>query len=256
MKCFPELPVIFTFSVDDGHPSDMKMANLLSMHGLPATFFIPIVNDEGQEVLPPHLIRELGQAYEIGSHTFSHCFLNTVSLAQAKLQISGGKSILENVLGRRVDGFCYPGGRFRQEHAALVESAGFTYARTTMNLCFDAGVDCYRIPTSCQFYPHDRGVYFRNFASGGRWRHRLNGLSVALSRKAWTKRLYGLFDHAHARNSVFHLWGHSRDIDRLNAWDELTEFFAYVQGCVPVANRLSNGQLAARFFPISRSTVQ
>jgi hypothetical protein len=84
----------------------------------------------------------------------------------------------------------------------------------------------------------------------------LNGLSVALSRKAWTKRLYGLFDHAHARNSVFHLWGHSRDIDRLNAWDELTEFFAYVQGCVPVANRLSNGQLAARFFPISRSTVQ
>jgi len=161
------------------------MANLLSRHGMPATFYIPIVNDEGQKVLPPMLIRELGQEYEIGSHTFSHCFLNAVDASQANLQIAGGKTMLENVLGRRVAGFCYPGGRFRKEHVALVRSAGFGYARTTMNLCFDAGLDRYRMPTSCQFYPHDRGVYLRNFVRGGRWSHRLDGLFLALGRQVW-----------------------------------------------------------------------
>ncbi len=247
--------MIFTFSVDDGHPSDMKMANLLSRHGMPATFYIPIVNDEGQKVLSPSLIRELGQEYEIGSHTFSHCFLNAVDVNQANLQIAGGKTMLESVLGRRVAGFCYPGGKFREEHVALVRSAGFGYARTTMNLCFDAGTDRYRMPTSCQFYPHDRGVYLRNFARGGRWSHRLDGLLLALGRKAWIKRLYRLFDHAHSSNTVFHLWTHSGDIDALNAWDELEEFLAYVQGCVPIANRLCNEQLAARFFPAPHQDI-
>lgn len=241
--------MIFTFSVDDGHPSDMKMANLLSRHGIAGTFYIPIVNDEGQKVLPPSLIRELGQQYEIGSHTFSHCFLDAVDVNQANLQIAGGKTMLESVLGKKVGGFCYPGGKFRKEHVDLVRSAGFSFARTTMNLCFDAGTDRYRMPTSCQFYPHDRGVYLRNFARGGRWSHRLDGLLLVLGRKAWIKRLYRLFDHAHSNNTVFHLWSHSGDMDSLNAWDELEEFLAYVQGCVPFANRLCNGQLADRFFP-------
>jgi len=58
-----------------------------------------------------------------------------------------------------------------------------------------------------------------------------------------------MFDHAHSNDTVFHLWSHSGDMDSLNAWDDLEEFIAYVQGCVPTANRLCNGQLAARFFP-------
>jgi len=241
--------MIFTFSVDDGHPSDMKMADLLGRHDMPGTFYIPIVNDEGQKVLPPTLIRELGQRYEIGSHTFSHCFLNAVDLSQANLQITGGKTMLENVLGRAVAGFCYPGGRFRKEHVELVKYAGFAYARTTMNLCFDAGVDRYRMPTSFQFYPHDRAVYVRNFVRGGRWAHRFDGLQLILGRKAWIKRMYRLFDHAHANNTVFHLWSHSGDVDSLDAWDELEEFLAYVRECVPPTNRLCNGDLAALFFP-------
>jgi peptidoglycan/xylan/chitin deacetylase (PgdA/CDA1 family) len=240
----------FTCSTDDGHPSDLKMAELLSKHGLAGTFYIPIRNREGKSVMVPEQIQDIGRQFEIGSHTYDHCFLNSVDTAQATFQITQGKAVLENMLGREVAGFCYPGGKFRKEHALLVESAGFLYARTTMNLCFDVGIDRFEIATTCQFYPHTRSVYLRNFAKGGGWSRRRDGLVHALAQRNWITRLYDLFDRACKDNSIFHLWSHSDDIDMLDAWDELDTFLAYVSACVPASRRLSNGQLAAHFFPI------
>lgn len=213
-----------------------------------ATFFIPIRNREGMEVMTVSQIRELGRRFEIGSHTYDHCFLNSVNLAQAHFQINRGKEILEDMLGHEVDGFCYPGGKYRREHAELVKSAGFQYARTTMNLCFDAGDNLFEMPTTCQFYPHRRSVYLRNFAKSRRWHKRCTGLTLALENNHWIDRLYRLFEHACERETVFHLWGHSNDIDALDAWSDLDRFLGHVASRVPVQERLSNGQLAARFF--------
>ena len=46
---------VLCFSVDDGHPLDMRMADLLIKHGVQASFFVPSRNSEGQPVLPPSL---------------------------------------------------------------------------------------------------------------------------------------------------------------------------------------------------------
>jgi peptidoglycan/xylan/chitin deacetylase (PgdA/CDA1 family) len=240
---------MFTCSTDDGHPSDMKMAELLSRHNLSGTFFIPIKNREGPPVLSPEKIREIGKQFEIGSHTYDHCFLNSVSLQQARYQIESGKQRLEDILGKEVSGFCYPGGKYQQEHIGLVESAGFTYARTTMNLCFFSGKNRFEMPTTCQFYPHDRSVYCRNFIKSGRWPQRYDGLTLALSEANWLKRVYALFDHACEQGAVFHLWSHSIDIDKLGAWEELDRFFAYVASRTAVPGRVDNMQLARIFHP-------
>lgn len=240
--------VVFTCSIDDGHPSDMKVADLLSKHSLNGTFFVPINNQEGYDVMSDLQIRELSRRFEIGSHTHDHCFLNGVDIKEAHYQISEGKNRLEDLLGTRVSGFCYPRGQYRKRVVDIVHACGFAYARTTENLRFDAGRKPLEMPTTIQFYPHYPGVYLRNYARAGQWIRRLDGLRLAIRESHWIARMYAMFDYACEHQAVFHLWGHSRDIDELNAWGELDRFFAYVASGVPVANRLNNEQLALRTY--------
>lgn len=239
---------VFTCSTDDGHPSDMKMAELLAKNGLNGTFFIPIKNREGLPVMTDAQIREVGRRFEIGSHTYDHCYLKNVDLMEANRQITEGKKQLEELLGKSVSGFCYPGGKYREVHAAMVRSAGFEYARTTMNLCFDAGQSRFEIPTTIQFYPHPKSVYVRNFVKAGDWNKRSRGLRLALQHDHWIERLYALFDYSCRQEAVFHMWAHSDDIDKLKAWNEVDRFFGYVAKKVAVQNRLDNQHLVNKEF--------
>ncbi|TFW36317.1 polysaccharide deacetylase family protein [Massilia horti] len=239
---------VFTCSFDDGHPSDMKLAGLLVKYGLNATFFIPHRNREGLPVMSTGQLRELALQFEIGSHTLDHCYLRTVDKDEAVRQITEGKKKLEDQLGAAVHGFCYPGGSYNAPHAQMVKAAGFEYARTTVNLRFDAGDRDYEMPTTIQFYPHPSSVYLRNFIRGGNWDRRTNGLRLALQFKDWNERLIALFDYACEQKALFHLWGHSWEIDALDAWPVIDRFLAHVAERVVRQNRLTNRQLAARTY--------
>jgi peptidoglycan/xylan/chitin deacetylase (PgdA/CDA1 family) len=245
---------VFTCSIDDGHPSDMKAAELLNKHGMNGTFFIPVKNSEGSPVLSRAQLLEIGVRFEIGSHTFDHLFLKNADAPTAQYQIEAGKSRLEDMIGREVDGFCYPGGKYGRQHINMVRSAGFRYARTTENLCFSVGERPLQMPTTVQFYPHDRSVYLRNFVKQGNWIERRTGLLLALRHKDWIKRLYTLFEHANREEKLFHLWFHSEDIDKLNAWKMLDHFLGHVAERVAICDRLSNGQLAA-YADVSNAAV-
>lgn len=242
------MSIVFTCSIDDGHPSDLKAAELLGKHGLQATFYVPIRNQEGFPVMTNSQIREIAGNFEVGSHTQDHRFLKDISITDSHYQITEGKKQLEEILGKRVSGFCYPGGKYRQRDVDLVRACGFRYARTTRNLCFDAGDSPYEMPTTLQLYPHQRNVYLRNFARSGNWLERSEGLQLALRSTSWVERLYALFDHADQRGKAFHLWGHSRDIDQFDGWHEMDRFLAHVAERVAPENRLTNGQLAARYY--------
>jgi peptidoglycan/xylan/chitin deacetylase (PgdA/CDA1 family) len=249
------MSTLFSCSIDDGNPLDMRVAELLGKHGLAATFYIPVKNREGWSVLCKTGVRKLAEDFEIGSHTLDHCYLKSLAPQEARRQIYDGKAALEDMIGKPVHGFCYPGGKYRPEHTELVSSAGFTYARTTVNLCFDIGNRPLEMPTTFQFFPHTRDVYLRNFIRGGKWGRRQEGLRIALRYANWLDRLYALFDHAFEHNAVFHLWGHSRDIERHEAWDEFDRFLAYVAAHVPRRNRLTNEELAARSFVAAPATA-
>lgn len=239
---------VFTFSSDDGHPSDQKLADLLGKHGLTGTFYVPIRNREGLPTMSKEVLREIARYFEIGSHTADHCYLRTVDNAEANRQIAEGKTQLEELLGQPVTGFCYPGGKYRRSTLIMVQRAGFSYARTTTNLCFDAGYRRFELPTTIQFYPHSRSVYWRNYAYKGRWCARLAALRLAVQHEHWIRRLYALFDYACQHGGTFHLWTHAYEIDRLHAWSELDSFFRHVANCVAAPDRLTNQQLAARRF--------
>ena len=238
------MTTLFTCSIDDGHPSDMRTAELLKRHGIAATFYLPMRNSEGHPVLQPADIRALDGEFEIGSHTFDHSFLKSLTIDQSHYQITEGKAQLEDVLGHRVAGFCYPGGKYGQRDAEMVQSAGFRYARNTMNLCLDSGNNPYEMPTTCQFHPHARNVFLRNFVSGGEWNKRAELLRVAIRHENWIERINAMFDHACETGGVFHLWGHSRDILLHDAWDDLDAFLARVAARLPKPQRIDNARLA------------
>lgn len=246
----------FTLSVDDGHPLDLKLADLVARHGLAATFYVPMANCEGAPVMSPSQLRMLASGFEIGSHTAEHRFLAQLGRAAAWRQVRDGKAALEDVLGRPVQGFCYPGGRYRREHVALVRAAGFTHARTTQNLRTDAGTQALEMPTTLQFYPHPRHVLIRNFLSQQQWQLRRAALLAALAEHDWLGRLYALFSHACRHGSVFHLWLHTADIDALWLWQALDEFLACVARRIAPAQRVSNGELHQRQYQPASPVTQ
>ncbi len=238
---------VLSLSVDDGHPLDMRMADLLTKHGVQASFHVPVRNSEGQPVLSQSALRELSQAFEIGSHTLEHRFLAHLELHEALRQITNGKRALQDILGRPVHGFCYPGGKYRAVHCGMVQAAGFRYARTTQNLRLDVGHQPIEVPTTLQFYPHSRTVLIRNFLSQSHWQARWPALQLLLQEAHWLDRLRRLFAWTVRHGGVFHLWCHSIDIDRLGLWQALDRFLAEAVEWIPASRRLNNLQLVTRY---------
>jgi hypothetical protein len=235
----------FSMSVDDGHPLDLRMADLLQSHDIKATFYLPITNQEGTPVLSSANMRELARSFEVGSHTRSHRFLNTLHGAEAWREIIDGKQQLQDQLGEAVEGFCYPGGRYHHLHKLQVRYAGFRYARTTQNLRIDLAFPLFEMPTTAQFYPHARSVFLRNFISQRHWTKRRAALSVSLAKSDWLMRLHALLDLAIDQRGVFHLWCHSIDIEKYQLWGQLDTFLSRVASQISTDQRVYNRDLIA-----------
>ncbi len=234
---------IFTTSWDDGHPLDARVAELLSRHGFRGTFFVPLSNREGLPVMSPEDMRRLDQGFEIGSHTMDHCYLKSVGGTEARRQIVEGKSRIEQILGHDVSGFCYPGGYYTVKHRQMVVDAGFDYARTIVNFHRTLVADPFGMPTAIQYYPHTRSVFVRNFISRGEWALRNDLFWVSLGRRDFMSRLRGMLDHVYLHGGVFHLWGHSWELESFDGWRQLDDFLRYAAERIPVATRLSNREL-------------
>jgi hypothetical protein len=234
---------MFTTSWDDGHPLDARLADLLSRHGLQGTFYVPVSNREGLPVMPAEDLRRLDQAFEIGSHTIDHCYLSTVAAVEACRQIGEGKSRIEQILGHRVTGFCYPGGHYTSEQRRMVVEAGFEYARTTVGFHRTLPADPFVMPTTIQFYPHPRTVCVKQFIGRGEWRQRRELFGLAVGPGDFLSRLRGMLDHVCLRGGVFHLWGHSWELEGFNGWRQLERFLQYAAERVPAEGRMNNGQV-------------
>jgi len=94
---------------------------------------------------------------QIGAHTISHPILMKLGEDEAREEIVGSKTFLENLLDERVSLFAYPNGKLNQDYvdstANIVRKAGFEAAVST-----EAGVssvvsDLFQLP---RFTPWDR----------------------------------------------------------------------------------------------------
>jgi peptidoglycan/xylan/chitin deacetylase (PgdA/CDA1 family) len=113
-----------TTSWDDGHPLDFKIADMLSRFGLTGTFYIP--HSAPNITMSREQIRDLGSAFEIGSHTINHVFLDGATDEQARTEIIDSKAWVQDVMGKPCPMFCPPGGKFADRDIKLIREAGYS----------------------------------------------------------------------------------------------------------------------------------
>lgn len=230
-------PLAFTTSWDDGHCLDFHVANLLSRHGLQGTFYVNKARTGSDFLLDCH-IQDLARHFEVGAHTLTHPNLTKLDGHALQEEIKGSKAYLEDILQKEVIMFCYPKGMYSEKVKKVVQDANFSGARTVENYRFAVPQDPFEMGTSLQVYPwplrkKDSGHYMRSM-------HIVDPLKKDFRKFAKTHPPLGafvswqglarhLFRYALEHGNYFHLWGHSWEIEKYNMWDELEQFFSYIE---------------------------
>jgi len=228
--------VIVTTSWDDGHKCDLRLAQLLKRYGLKATFYVSPRNQEfaEQDLLTQLEVKQISADFEIGAHTVTHRRLPTISPEQAEEEISGSKTILETVTGKPVNTFCYPGGAYKAVHTRLVRDAGYKYARTVGRYAFNVNKP-FEAATSLHTYNHRSDLW--KIARFARYRP-----MRFLQYLEWDALGQAMFDRVAQMGGVYHIWGHSWEIDRNDDWERLDRVFRHISGRPGVEYR-TNGEL-------------
>ena len=212
--------VIVTTSWDDGHELDSKLAAVLVDHGVAATFYV-VPRSPTADRLSASALLDLAGKFEIGSHTLTHPRLTRISPTEASREISLSKSVLEQMIGQEVASFCYPYGSYRDEHVEMVRSAGFLAARTIERFCTMAPAEPLRMATTVH-----AARYRRDGLRLARRSRRLRQAWVTWADWSSLGRL--LFEEARTQSGVFHLWGHSWEIEANNDWGRLRSLLQYL----------------------------
>lgn len=232
-----ERPVIVTTSWDDGHELDEKLASLLAEYGLAGTFYIA---PRTAEIPPSRRIRPqalcaLARDFEVGSHTLTHPHLTRISLSAADLEIRQGTQAVQEMIGQAVTSFCYPYGAYRAEHVGLVRAAGLRSARTIRRFRTDLPTDPLQMGTTS----HAARYRADGWPSLRRSRTQRQFVSLWGNWDLLARRLFG---EAQRSGHIYHLWGHSWEIEAHGDWSRLRSLLRFLgqQDIVPV----TNGELA------------
>lgn len=130
---------------DDGYRNNLEHAlPVLQRNGFTATCYAVSAPEVGHNAWDESIgvpqkplltraeIRTWVQAgMDLGAHTRHHADLTRIDRSQAIDEIAGCKQELQDITGQEVRNFCYPYGRFTDEHVQLVKQAGYTTATTT-----------------------------------------------------------------------------------------------------------------------------
>ena len=220
---------LITTSWDDGHVLDLKLAKLLKKYAIAGTFYISPRDTEipSENRLTDAQIKTLSNDFEIGAHTMTHPRLTELEDEAARQEIVDSKEYLENILGKPVNSFCYPAGYYDSRHARMVQKAGFVLGRTVKRFADMLGGDPLKLATTIHAYRH--------------WSDALRILKAVGPRRFlkcyfnWDELAITVFDSVQRKGGMFHLWGHSWEIERNGDWERLER----------VLKRISNQKDAA-----------
>lgn len=212
-----------TTSWDDGHVLDIRLGTLLKKYAVAGTFYVcPEDREFSQsELLSKGAVYELSEQFEIGGHTIHHPHLSKIPLLKADEEIRDAKKYLEDITLKRVTSFCYPYGDYSEEVKKLVIKNGYLTARTTLRFAFSPGSDLFAVPTTFHMYQHYSDLH-KIFA--------FSKFSLHTARKnwEWEELAMRLFDAVFEKGGVFHLWGHSWEIEKYHNWEKLEMVLSYI----------------------------
>ena len=208
---------------------DLRVAELLRARGLPGTFYFSFVGHKGRQTLTPDHLRSLAsEGFEVGGHSLSHAVLPQLRSQDIAREVGICKDKLEDILGECVWMFCYPKGRFNASVIKQVKRAGYEGARTTRMLRQALDFDPFQMPTSIPVYPNRKKMYARNLVKGRNIRGLFDYVTQFICLDSWVSMGKILFDRVLKEGGVWHLYGHSWQIEEMELWDDLKEMLDYV----------------------------
>ena len=170
---FSDKTVTITF--DDGCETDLtSAAPILQRLGFGATFYITTGWSGKPGFLSDAQIRELSSSgFEIGCHSESHRYLTDLDDAGLRQEIVDPKIKLEQIIGKPVQHFSCPGGRFDQRVAQVARDAQYLTVSTSAIQANSAATDRFALGRVA-ILRHTPLSEFQDICQGrGLWRSRL-----------------------------------------------------------------------------------
>ncbi|MGN6628152.1 MAG: polysaccharide deacetylase family protein [Tepidisphaeraceae bacterium] len=232
-----------TTSWDDGHPLDYRIAEMLQEYGLRGTFYIPKQASTG--TMPARDVRTLSNYFEIGAHTMHHTFLDTATDLTAEREITESKAWVEAVTGHECKMFCPPAGKFSSRDQRFMRRAGYMAMRSVELMSTGLPVEregVWVMPTTVHAFPHGPKVYVKNAikrrAPKNLWRYLVQGRMGD-----WVKLAESMLQTVASQGGVFHVWGHSWEIEETNQWSQLETVLKRMGEYAKQMPCLANGEL-------------
>jgi peptidoglycan/xylan/chitin deacetylase (PgdA/CDA1 family) len=253
-----------TISIDDGHPTDLRTADILGRLGLPGTFYVPGRNPE-RPVMRPSEIRQLAsRGFEIGAHTMNHQRLHRLSDAQARAEIADGKHWLEDVLSAEVVSFCYPGDKYNRNTSAILAELGFRGARTCQLDVHVAPSDPFRWGVSTQAFSHRARVHVLHAMRRRNYKAIAAYCGITGLATDWGVHFERVLDWVERHGGIAHLYVHSWETDDLQEWKKLERVLSSAverKGLLRVTNgelftlwhRERSGEAAGCTMPVAKT---
>jgi peptidoglycan/xylan/chitin deacetylase (PgdA/CDA1 family) len=227
--------VLVSFSWDDGAVEDLKLMDLALKFNVPSLFFIPVVNSE-RSVMAPETIKTIdSNNFEIGAHTFSHSYLTNLPIKKAREEIITGKDFLEQLLGKEVRHFSFPGGKYNDDLIEISKKY-FKSARTA-----DTGAivnkNIFLIKPTFHFYNRGKKSLIYNS---------IKNLSVVYGSTMRNLFSNGYFNfvkdiiadlHNYPGTHRVIVWGHSWEIENCGLWYLLEDLFQWISTNYPLSLR-------------------
>ncbi len=215
---------LITTSWDDGHPCDLKLAELLEQYGIQATFYTP--QRSQRPVLSANDLRSIADRFELGAHGIDHVPLTALPFELAQRQVIESKAWIEQLTGQACTLFCPPLGRFHRAHVGMFAQNGLRGFRTVELGSIKAPQVCdgalKMIATTVQVYPHRKHTLAMNALRRFKFFRAVNAFMKPQTLD-WLESTDHWLEQAHQTGGVFHLWGHSWEIDELGWWSHLEE---------------------------------
>lgn len=245
MSGVPVPPACCTTSWDDGHPLDLRIAELLVKYGLQGTFYVPMQSERALST--PAQIRELSAAFEVGAHTVHHRDLTTLPADAARMEIVDAKRRVEDIIGKPCRVLCFPFGKYRRRDLGFARDAGYAGVRTNelMSLAFPYREDSVAVlPTTVQATPHKAWAYLRNACRRFAWRGLANYMLRARI-PTWEITAQSFVSLVMRRGGVFHLWGHAWEVEEHNQWRQLEAVLRHLADYSSAVTSLTNSELCS-----------
>lgn len=229
--------MIITTSWDDGSPLDVRLCSILKQNRIEGTIYAPVMNAE-IEVMNAGSLKELSRDFEIGGHTYNHTVLTLANKEKIDEELCKSKEQIERITGREVISFCYPKGKYNKDVIERVKKAGYKGART---------IKVFRT-TPSHPYEHDTTVHAADKLLCPKMAYLFTtdcrGLAFRLLLKRdifrrWDVIAKRTLDYVLENGGIWHMWGHSWEIDQNNDWPLLKDVLEYT--------RLHGGEYGAEF---------